>query len=291
MGLLTREDGLVARSPEEAEQLQMAGYVKCLTQKNSIAGGRWRNQPCPFYISPEGQAHITSQMGGYYTCPVCQQSHDLLHELPWHGVAGPEAEENMYRDQATAEPFAAGGATRIGLSMGEQGEIGEDLVYQLGNLGEYGPITWWHGGGATGASPLDGATPEWGVEVKTLAYDATHHRFITANERPHADGTRFYERAEKMQDAQLRGKKGVLGVLVMLDYRRSVADIFVKEFPLREGWDFKDFKGTGISNFRSHQGFHLFKEVPFNNPLMDPDHPAPHGSSAFQQGPVEEAPF
>lgn len=248
--ILTRDDGIVARTPQDADQAQLAGYVQCATyhaasKQYPVAGY------CTFFLSPEAQTHVSHEGGGYYTCPVCRQSHDLLHEMPWHGVS----QEDLPPEQQGG--FTAGGGTRIGLGMDVQGQIGEDLVEHLGELPGYGPITWIHEGGATVGSPLDMATAEWGVEVKTLGYDAAHHRFIPG--RPS-------EKHHKNEMAKSMNKKGVLGVLVLLDYRRSMADIYVREFPLEKG---------GVKTFRSNQGQHLVKSVPFRNPLMDPHDPSP----------------
>jgi hypothetical protein len=252
--ILTRDDGIVARTPQDAEQAEAVGYVKCDTFKDSLKS-RQGSPPCNFFISPEAQSAV-EQAGGYYTCPICQQSHDLLHHLPWHGV--PE-------DEFDQRAFTAGGGTRIGLGLDVQSQIGENLVEQLGEIPGYGPITWWHAGGSTAASPLDGATEEWGIEVKTLGYDAMHHRFIPG---------RVKEKNDKNKHALDMGKKGVLGVLVLLDYRRSVADIFVREYPVVAG-NSQGLYDKGIGAFRSHQGQHLVKEVPFKNPLMDPHDPSP----------------
>lgn len=259
MAILTPDDGLVARNPLEAEQAEAAGYVKCPTAKAGKSGkGVVAGQPCQFYLSPETQSSL-QENGGYFTCPSCQHSHDFLHELPWHGVSDEdEIRQNQEADQ-TANQWHAGGGTRIGLRMDEQAQIGEDLVEQMGEIPGYGPITWWHQGGASVNAPLDGATAEWGIEVKTLGYDATHHRFVPGRPK---------EKLDKNEEAARQGKKGVLGVLVLLDYRRSVADIYVKEYPLAEG---------GVKAFRSSQRGveHLVREVPFRNPLLDPHNPSP----------------
>lgn len=253
MAILTKEDGLIARTPQDAEQAVAAGYSKCPTSKNSLLKG---GPPCAFHISPETQSSLQNS-GGYFTCPSCQQSHDFLHELPWHGVRDEaEIRDNQERDQHANE-WHAGGGTRIGLTMAAQAQIGEDLVANMGEIPGYGKITWWHDGGATMPSPLDGATAEWGIEVKTLGYDAKHHRFVPGRPK---------EKEDKNAAAAQLGAKGVLGVLVLLDYRRSVADIYVKAYPLEQG----------VGAFRSSGGAeHLVKEVPFRNPLLDPHDPSP----------------
>jgi hypothetical protein len=272
MGLLTRDDGVDQRKFPDVSQLEAAGYHRCYTnnwKKVKQPDGRKINLPCPFWISPNAQARIQHEMGGYFTCPYCNRSYDLMHDMEWHGVP----------EEHTGDQFAAGGGTRIGIKMTEQGQLGEDLVAHIGTLGEYGPITWWHEGGSSASSPLDGATKDWGIEVKTIGYDAMHHRFIPGDEK---------EKGNKNDMAQQMGKQGVLGVLVLLDYRRSVADIYAKEMPLG-AWA-TNTPGrqtvTGVGAFRSNAPgiLHLVKEVPFQNPLMDPHSPAPHvetGKSAF----------
>lgn len=267
MAILTHDDGLIARTPEDAEQAEAAGYQKCPTANNNWTKGT-TGQPCDFWISPEAQSSLQNS-GGYFTCPRCQRSSDLLHELPWHGVSDErEINRNQQQDQ-DANGWQAGGGTRIGLRMDEQAQIGEDLVENLGEIPGYGPITWWHQGGASSPSPLDGATADWGIEVKTLGYDATHHRFVPGRPK---------EKIDKNEHASQLGKKGILGVLVMLDYRRSVADIFVNEYPLDQG---------GVKSFRSSQKGvqRLVAEVPFRNPLMDPHDPSP------SRGTGEDMPF
>ena len=277
MALLTKADGAIARSPEDAAQLEAAGYLRCYNNDYNKGARQYTEQgtpirtPCPFYLSPEAQEAIKDKAGGYYTCPVCQHSYDLLHELPWHGVSPDEAEANQREDQQ-AHNWVAGGGTRIGLTMGEQAQIGEDLVASLGEIPGYGPITWWHNGGATAASPLDGATKDWGIEVKTIGYDATHHRFVPG---------RAQEKMHKDKHAVDMGKKGVLGVLVLLDYRRSVADIYVREYPTEQG----------VGAFRSKSGTHLVKEVPFRNPFLDPHNPAPQVESGLGGDYEEDLPF
>jgi hypothetical protein len=190
-----------------------------------------------------------------------------MSHLPWHGAP-----------EDYLEPFHAGGGTRIGLSMVEQSQIGEDLIAKAGLPG-YGPIIWWHPGGASGASPLDGTTKDWGIEVKTLSFDAEHHRFIP--------GTTV-ERASKNQAAGELGLKGVLGVLVLLNFRTSMASIYVKEMPLETWHNAQGRSFNGVATFRSNAGQRLLEEVPFKNPFMNPHH---QGPTPPQQQPEEDLPF
>jgi hypothetical protein len=257
MPILTPDDGLVAKTPEEAQALQARGYQQCYGTSSKT------NAPCDYHIAPTSQEYVKDK-GGYYTCPRCLQSHDLMHDLPWHGS----------QNEADFIEFSAGGGTRIGLGLKDQSQIGEDLVQELGEreggLPGYGPITWVHPGGSISQSPLDMATDDWGIEVKTLGYDAIHHRFIPGRPK---------EKNNKNQMAAARGLKGVLGVLVLLNYRNSKADIYVREYPVDLA------TGTGVGAFRSNNAMHLLAEVPFKNPFMQPDHPAP--TTANPSGPVD----
>lgn len=252
MPVLSYDDGVRARTPEEAEHFSNLGYKACygrVSQQNNI--------PCDFHLSPQAQANV-EESGGYYTCPRCRESHDMMEELPWHGT------------EEAAQGHISGN-TRIGLSRQEQADIGETLIKGLGEIPNYGPITWWHPGGSMSPAPLDGATKDWGIEVKTLGYDATHHRFVPGGNRRAG----YDEKAEKDRKAISMGKKGVLGVLVLLNYRTSKADIYAREFPV----DLTT--GVGVAAFRTHNATLIATGIPFANPFAQPEHPAPH-ASAFQ---------
>jgi hypothetical protein len=254
--LLGNEHGARAYSPEEAEELEKSGFSRCY------------KQGCNFFLSPEAQSEVQNHPdAGYYTCPKCQTSWDTMSHLPWHGVP-----------EDYLEPFSAGGGTRIGLSMAEQSQIGEDLIREHGLPG-YGPIIWWHPGGATANSPLDGTTQEWGIEVKTLGFDAEHHRFVPGRPK---------EREAKNNAAAEMHLKGVLGVLVLLNYRTSMASVYVKEMPLGPWRTPSGQTLSGVSSFRSSSGQKLIEEVPFRNPFMNPHNGAPQPPTAQ---PTDDLPF
>jgi hypothetical protein len=254
--LLGNEHGARAYSPEEAEELAKDGYEKCY------------KPGCNFFISPEAQQEVHDHPdAGYYTCPKCKSTYDTMSHLPWHGA--PE-------DQL--EAFSAGGGTRIGLSMEEQAQIGEDLIVEHGLPG-YGPIVWWHPGGSGAMSPLDGTTKEWGVEVKTLSFDAENHRFIPG---------RTSEKEAKNSAAAQLGLKGVLGVLVLLNFRTSMASVYAKEMPLETWHNSTGRSINGVAAFRSNAGQRLLEEIPFRNPFMDPHNSAPHKPMSL---PEDQVPF
>ncbi len=270
--ILGPEHGELANGPEHAEELQNAGYTRCYHERQP-------GVPCNFHISPEAQQSALNQDSGYYTCPRCKRSGDLNQDLPWHGTSPEEQEYNYQKLQEeryephvhyerTGEPqnFTPGGITRIGIPLQQQAQVGEDLVEQMKSLPGYGPILWWHPGGATSASPLDGATKEWGIEVKTLGYDDIHHRFIPGSQK---------ERSDKNDEATQLGLKGILGVMVLLNYRTSLADIYVKEMPLEPWSNAQGRVLQGVATFRSGVATHLVAQVPFKNPLLNPHDATP----------------
>lgn len=250
------QEGQIAQTPEQASELEHRGYSKC------------HNQLCDWWIAPEAAQQV-SEAGQMYKCPRCQMSYDL------NTVVG------QYPRQETSA-FTPGGATIAGIQLGEQGQIGEDLVEQLGQIPGYGPITWWHQGGATSSSPLDGACAgsdgkTWGIEVKAINADAKNLRFMPGNQK---------YRQMKNAHAEREGWAGVLGILVLMNYRTSKADMYLREFPLdveqapvggRGGWG-AGWKTRGVATFRhtSPAAVKFMGEVPFKNPLLDPKAPSPN---------------
>lgn len=122
--------------------------------------------------------------------------------------------------------FDPGGCTRVGLTLKEQGDIGEEVVKRLNSLGEWGKVAEWceHYN-----APLDGITDRgWGIEVKTKSTRAAKLEFEPGKKDA---------RARKLAEAEKRGLKGILEVLVILDFDLSKARIFIK--PRRRGQDLK----------------------------------------------------
>src|SRR4051812_17140151 len=100
MPIINPDDGLVAKTPEEAQALQARGYQQCYGTRSSKSQGAIK-APCDFHLAPDAQEYVKDK-GGYYTCPRCYQSHDLMHDLPWHGVP---------YEHMNQEGFSAGGGT------------------------------------------------------------------------------------------------------------------------------------------------------------------------------------
>lgn len=233
---MVTDEGRTADNPQERQNLELAGFTPC-----------YNRTFCDFMIAPE-IAEQAADAGGSFTCPNCGMSYNLLARVGnYPGAKG-------------------GGGTIAGVKMGDQGQIAEDLVENMKVIPGYGPITWWHPGGSTMNSPLDGAVAEWGVEVKAINADAKNLRFIPG---------RDHEKAAKAAQAVSMGLKGVLGLLVLLNYRTSLADVYAMEMP-NDPWVTKTgYQVRGPIAFRHHNAVHLVAELPFNNPLMNPHDPSP----------------
>lgn len=118
------------------------------------------------------------------------------------------------------QEFGPGGGTWVGLTLKQQGDIGEEIVKKLKKLGEWGNVDEWC---KEYNAPLDGITDlGWGIEVKTKSTRAKKHCFEPGNKK---------SRARKLAEAEKRNLKGILEVLVILDFELSKARIFIKAKP------------------------------------------------------------
>lgn len=264
------------KDPATPQQLVAAGWTLCPRSGD-------------FWISPENMEKI-KQDNGYFTCPKCHLSSLMVEGLPWHGVKEPD----YYPGGNT------GGGTSIGLPMEDVGQIAENVITGLGQIPGYGPITWWHPGGSASKAPLDGTTKEWGIECKGAVYDSVGHFFKPGD---------YYEKMAKDRAARQLGLKGVLGVLVLLNFRNDLADVYVKEMPpiwyTKTG---KEMRGT--VKWHKGTGEKVLSGIPFESPYKDPNNlapgpysmqeyynkPAPTNIQHFPQEPPsnsveEEAPF
>lgn len=246
----TYNEGIFAETPEEAQGLENAGYQKCA------------NQLCQMYISP-AILEQARQADTLVQCPHCGTKTNPL------AAVGAQPTE-----------FTPGGVTKSGLSLGEFGQIGEDLIENMGQIPGYGPIVWWHKGGAAGEyakSALDGATAEWGIECKTLNSEVKNRRAII---RPVDRKTKQQAVlnpalfAEQLGDEKLGqivdqlNLHGILGVMVILDMTTSLADVYVREMPLYSDVGSQEVKG--VVHFRDKNAKLVAEGVPFANPLEDP---------------------
>jgi tRNA nucleotidyltransferase (CCA-adding enzyme) len=264
------EDGIVAPSPEEASNLAKAGFTKCA------------NPRCDFWINDETVHDYYKSQGGVmdrqlgednetWRCPRCGTQQYLLATAPF----APTAHEAY-----TFSPGNRHQLTTSGLTSRQMGEVAENILKSAGSLEGYGPIVWWS---EDYWSPLDGATSDWGLEIKGIDFAAQNHRFVPGKPR---------DKYKKNEMAEQMGLKGILGVLIVLDFRRSVADIYAQEYPVirkaqtapRSDGGALSFGGHWPTHLKNdwHQGvgafwkhstsaMHLVKEVPFQNPFSDPN--------------------
>ena len=244
--------GKVPATPQEQQTLESEGFIKC------------RVPTCDYMLAP--QDYESAEDNDYYfSCPKCKHTYQLIAPTPFSindqggVVANPFEQipgENIEGINRDYETF-------IGLTMKQQGDIGENLVKNMKTLGDYGPITWWS---ETYNDPIDGGAGPWAIEVKTLCIDVKNHRFVPGN-TPRKEA--MVARAKQL------GFSGILGVLVLLDYRRSVADIYTMEMPLTP-WKAQNGRMVqGPVAYRKHNGQQLVAEIPFDNPFLNPNTEAP----------------
>lgn len=236
----------VPASEEEKTALEQQGLMKCL------------NPRCDSFLDPEEQE--AAWRANQYDCPRCLMSYRPRSIAPF----APDLEDGMWYDDVY--PYSPGGRgyeTLVGLTKDQMGKIGENVVGDLKTLGKYGDIEWWtpayHG-------RLDGGTNAgWGIEVKAADSTMEDPRFI-----PGKKG----DQERKIEHAIELGYTAILGILPILNFKESVADIYVREMQLGK-WTYQDARGhtrtaVGMISFRPQSAFKLFTEVPFESPFLMP---------------------
>lgn len=256
----THPDGTFPVGPLHAEQLEQAGYQKC------------RNQLCQHMFDPAAIAPVPNQtwQDMRHTC-----SHCGLDQYPH------------------LKPGSPGGGTNSGLSMEEQGQIGEDLVEKMRVIPGYGQIVWWHKGGATSPSALDGATPAWGIEVKSFNWSNVRKRGQINNKDKPAKARAVNDPAifaSEMNDPSLDAVlsqlhlQGLLGILVLLDFETGTADIFGHEMADPQGGPLQPYHIKHIT-----RQVVLAENVPFQHSLPDPRQPGWVPAYQQQQAVTQDA--
>jgi hypothetical protein len=258
----THPDGTFPAGPLHADQLEQQGYQQC------------RNQLCEHMLDPQVLDEGYQLQGSQYqhTC-----SHCGLDQYP--GLT----------------PGRPGGGTNSGLPMEEQGQIGEDLVEKMQIIPGYGPILWWHRGGAGTPSALDGATTNWGIEVKTFNWTNVRKRGQINNKDKPAKARAVNDPAifaAEMNDPALDNvlsqfkMKGLLGVLVLLDFETGTADIFGHEMADPHGGPLQPQHIKHIT-----RQVVLAEGVPFTHSLPDPRQPGWVPAHMQAPAPTEAVPF
>jgi hypothetical protein len=243
--------GTLAASQEDVAALQEAGFYPC------------RNQACRYFFHPHSTLIAEN---GDALCPGCEQHYNFNHVNPFSRHEPGDIREEHPRTRYVVDTpngqlsYNVGGGTIAGQSLAEQGVLAEQIVEDLGELPGYGPIT---GSRATYHSPTDLTCGDWGVEVKSANFDGKHHRFWPGSQ---------HDRTSRDQRAQAEGYKGILGVLVVLNYRESTADVYVREMPFA-GVMVNGQMKNGLYAYRSHTATQVAKNIPFTNPLLQPHAP------------------
>jgi hypothetical protein len=251
----------------EALRLQEEGWVKC------------RNPRCDYWLDPEEFDEV-AHGDGQFVCPRCHMSYPFLDVAPFGnldqgaGAASGSGIDERYDDWHDRD------RTIVGLPPKDMGDIGENLLKSLGELPEYGEFTWFASNEAYN-DPIDAGIGEWAVEIKTLCIDAKNQRFVIGEQ---------HRREAVIQRAIELGFTAILGVLVVADFRTSVADIYAREMDLGE-WKTKGNRPVrGPVNFKKDTAPRLLTQVPFENPFLDPNSPAPDVMTIAGE-PESEIPF
>lgn len=247
---LTHPDGILPNSPLHAQDLEQQGFQQC------------KNRFCMHMLGPQVANDLMAEHGP----PESPGAKDARHQCSHCGIV-----QNPLR-----APGQTGGGTNAGIAMDKQGQIGEDLIQGWGEIPGYGPILWWHSGPAAANSALDGAVAGWGVEVKSYNWLNQRPRGIInpADKATKAkainDPALF---AEKIKDpildkyvAEHPELKGLLGILVLLDFDNATADVFAHEMPRNPQtgrMDVADVKHVT-------RKLVLAEGVPFKHDLPDP---------------------
>lgn len=209
-------------------------------------GGDCPNPKCDYQLTPQDYQNIQMDHG-WFVCPKCGMSF------------------NMYYDTgATGQP---GGYTRaVGLSMTQMGQIGEQVVAQMGEVPTMGKIIQYYGE-TLYFNPIDFQIGPYGVEVKTIHSEAATQRFkITGG------GTRSRQDAiNGMVDFCIAHdlKPGLVGV--RLNFYTDVADIFARQ-GIADTWiGSRNMPHVASVNFKSLNPYKDPSEVPPPGEMPDDD--------------------
>jgi hypothetical protein len=238
--------GEVAQTPQDIQRLESEDFLKC------------RNPRCDYWLSPEDFQEYEDDP--YFSCPRCKMTYPLLDPTPFGNLSGHQDFNEQNLGPAQRQQM---GETFVGLTMKQQGDIGEQVVQEMKEIPGYGPITWWSN---EYNDPIDGGCGKWAIEVKTICIDIRNHRFIPGPK---------YRKQQMVERAGELGFKGILGLLVIVDYRSSLADVYLMEMPLGPWVTQGNRPVQGPVAYRKQNAMQLVKEVPFKNPFMDPNNPEP----------------
>lgn len=149
-----------------------------------------------------------------------------------------------------------------------QNELGREIVAQLGQIPGYGPIVWWNN--SENKMSIDGTTRLWAIDICSANIIDPYQQRYDPSKGSH------YPRDTKRKDEMVRrmNLKGILGLLVILDYRNDMADIYGREMLLKPHW-FNEALKEGSYGWRKYNAPKLIEKVKFKNPYKDPHHDVP----------------
>lgn len=192
-------------------------------------GGDCPNPKCNYVFTPEDRSDI-DMSDGWFTCPQCHMTYNLYD---------------------IGEP-GKGGYTRAQiLTMTQMGQIGEEIINQMGSVPNVGQVLEYYGADLYN-NPIDFHIGPYGCEVKTIHSEAIP-RFKLIGGSPERT------RQESIQAAiTFCNQKGLIPAImgVRLNFYTDVADIFFRQ-GLKDTW-------IGATN---HVGTTNFASL---NPFKDP---------------------
>jgi hypothetical protein len=205
------------------------------------AGGDCPNPKCNYVFTPEDREEIDQEQG-WFTCPQCHMTYNLF-EI---GAAG------------------QGGYTRAQiLTMTQMGQIGEQVIQQMGSIPNVGKVLENYGVEVYN-NPIDFHIGPYGCEVKTIHSEATPRFKLTGG------GAR--SRQDAIQAAvSFCNHKGLIPALVgvRLNFYTDVADIFFRQ-GLKDTW-IGDSNHVGSTNFANLNPFKDPSTVPTPSELPNDD--------------------
>jgi len=204
------------------------------------AGGDCINPLCDYEFTESDKREMYS-MSGWFTCPQCDHTYNYLNE-----------------------EFAPR-ANRVGLTPGQMGAIGEEIVQKMGEIPLLGPITW----SSTAVNfPIDMIAGPYGVEIKTNHSEAQPRFKLGGGGR---GGKRTGTKAEKEQYCLENGLKPAL-VGVRLNFYWDQADIFVRPDSMSDTWiGAPALHHVATENFAAINPFKRPSDVPPPSELPDSD--------------------
>jgi hypothetical protein len=187
-------------------------------------GGDCINPKCDYKFTSDDADDITNA-DGWFTCPQCDRSYNYM-------------EENRF-----------GHVTRAGLTPDEMGNIGEELVKQMGEVPGLGPVSWVS---PTHEFPIDAVIGPYGVEIKALHSEAMP-RIKMGGQK---------ERQDKIDYVQQNGLlPAIIGV--RLNFYQDLADIFVRKGTFTDTWLGNDnLEHVATLNFSHLNPFKHPEDVP-----------------------------